>query len=105
VGGVYFGYSLYINSLSKSKEMSEAILEANKKTSEIYANTLDKTNEQILKLNNDQIALNDHSLKLEEEMNKFINSSSDLQNNYIEKLNTINDQIDVIKNSVIQTAK
>jgi hypothetical protein len=105
VGGVYFGYSLYINSLSKSKEMSEAILEANKKTSEIYANTLDKTNEQILKLNNDQIALNDHSLKLEEEMNKFINSSSDLQNNYIEKLNTINDQIDGIKNGVIQTAK
>jgi hypothetical protein len=65
---IYCGHSLYLNSLNKSKEMSEAILDANKKTADIFSTTLGKTNEQIIDLNNGQIELHEHSLKFEEEV-------------------------------------
>lgn len=116
VGGIvlciYFAHSLFLSSVSKSKEMSEAVLEANKTNTESSITTFEEMRKHIVTLNENNNTIHEQTLALEKTMGDRFNSienqlegvKNGLTKNALwndkltESLNNLSEQVEINKN-------
>lgn len=89
--GIYFAHSLFISSVSTSKDMSEAVLDANKTNTESTINTFKEMRKQMDSLNENNSLMHENTLAIEKNIGiRFSN---------------VETQIDGLKNGLTKTAE
>lgn len=101
----YYAYSLSVSSISKGKEMSEAVLEANKSNTNLSIDALDKINKQIIILNENHNMMHEHTLNVEKKMGDSIEILEQTKKYTGNAIDNLQDQVTNIKNSIVKTAE
>jgi hypothetical protein len=71
---IYFINSLFVSGVTASKNMSEAVLEANKKGTNSNIDTLDNMRKQIIELNDNNNKMHEYTLNVEKNIGERLDN-------------------------------